>query len=64
MKSITRVGGEFVGFSSDAPATMVGAQGGVGALRMDKAGFVRHDIVKFMRLRACWRSLMLYGLHR
>ena len=47
MKSITRVGGEFVGFSSDAPATMVGAQGGVGALMMDKAGFVRHDTCEF-----------------
>lgn len=47
VKSITRVGGEFVGFSSDAPATMVGAQGGVGALMMDKAGFVRHDTCEF-----------------
>ncbi len=47
VKSFTAVGGEFVGFSSDAPATMVGAQNGVAALLMDKAGFVRHDTCEF-----------------
>jgi hypothetical protein len=37
--SLTRVGGEFVGFSSDAPVTMVGVHGGLGTLMMQKAGF-------------------------
>jgi hypothetical protein len=45
--SLTCVGGEFVGFSSDAPVTMVGVHGGLGTLMMQKAGFVRHDTCEF-----------------
>ncbi len=36
-----------MGFSSDAPVTMVGVRGGVGALLMERAGFVRHDTCEF-----------------
>lgn len=47
VKSLTETGGEFVGFSSDAPKAMVGEHGGVGVLLMEKAGFVRHDTCEF-----------------
>lgn len=47
VQSVTRVGGVFTGFSSDAPTTMVGLHGGVGALLMEHTGFVRHDTCEF-----------------
>jgi hypothetical protein len=47
IQKLTAAGGEFVGFSTDAPATMIGVHGGVGALLMEKAGFVRHDTCEF-----------------
>lgn len=37
-------GGTFGGMSSDAPAVMVGKDGGVGVLVMEKKGFCRHDL--------------------
>lgn len=47
VRHITSAGGEFVGFSTDAPATMVGVHGGVAALMMERVGYVRHDTCEF-----------------
>jgi len=44
---LTKAGGIFGGFGSDAPATMVGSLNGVGAHVMAKVGYVRHDTCEF-----------------
>lgn len=44
---LTKSGGIFGGFGSDAPATMVGALNGVAAHVMAKVGYVRHDTCEF-----------------
>lgn len=44
---LTKAGGIFGGFGSDAPATMVGPLNGVAAHVMAKVGYVRHDTCEF-----------------
>jgi hypothetical protein len=58
VRKLTAVGGEFVGLSTDGPATMVGVRAGVGALLMETAGFVRHDTCEF---HASARVIAIFG---
>jgi hypothetical protein len=44
---LTKAGGIFGGFGSDAPATMVGSLNGVAAHVMAQVGYVRHDTCEF-----------------
>lgn len=44
---LTKAGGIFGGFGSDAPSTMVGSINGVAAQVMAKVGYVRHDTCEF-----------------